>query len=226
MDRINDILNVLSNDLRDIEHEVVIVDNGSTDGTQDLATIANENNMGISIGKNQCIDNTTGDFLLLLDGDIVPVPNSINLLLEHMENNEHVQALGFKPNKFTNQRNNDNGQKHHEDYCDTLFEVEQHDGCIIYYGMFRREVFDVVRMDETGEFGGVGYGYEDWDLSQQMIASDITQWRACLNTVSGKYYHNINSSIREMGREKYIETSLKRHKQFQEKWSNVTHSHT
>ena len=75
----------MANELRGVDYEIIIVDNGSTDGCQDVATIRNEKNLGISVGKNQGIRASKGDFILLLDGDIMPVPNSIICLLKYME---------------------------------------------------------------------------------------------------------------------------------------------
>lgn len=212
-------LGILQNDLAGIDHEIIVVDNGSTDGSQDYATIKNEINLGISRGKNQGIDASKGEYILLLDGDIVPVPNSVNCLLNYLEEHKEVDALGFYPNCFTNQKN---GYKaiYHEERCNTLLDVVPHVSHCIYYGIYRRSVFDRgVRMDEQY---GVGYGYEDLDFFMQMKAKGIIQYVCHINKPKGKYYHEINSSIRCMGFEKYMETSKARSKIFDAKWNTPT----
>jgi GT2 family glycosyltransferase len=63
--------------LKDI-HELIYVDNGSTDGTleylqtqKNIKLIENKQNLGISIAKNQGTNIATGQHLLLLDDDML-----------------------------------------------------------------------------------------------------------------------------------------------------------
>lgn len=212
-------LSVLKLELAGIPSEIIIVDNGSTDGCQHLATIKNEKNLGISKGKNQAIDISKGEYIIMLDGDIVPVPNSIKCLLNYLETHPEIDALGFHPNKFSNQKNR-NGQKHHEEYCNEIVDVREHTAHCIYYGIFRRKIFDAgLRLDENY---GVGYGYEDLDFFMQMKQAGFKQHVCHINHAGGKYYHEINSSIRNMGFEKYMETSKNRSKIFFYKWGQKT----
>jgi GT2 family glycosyltransferase len=211
---LHDTLHVLKEELRGLDSEVIIVDNGSTDGCQDVATIKNETNLGISRGKNQGIDASRGEYILLLDGDIVPVPNSIRCLLEYMEAHKENDALGFFPDKFGLSKNAYGVQT----WCEKLDPVIEHNNHCIYYGMYRRKVFDAVRMDE--QFGP-GYGYEDLDFYLQMKKAGIKQWVAGINSLAGKYYHNINSSIKVMGYRECRESQEERSKLFDAKWGAV-----
>ena len=218
-------LKVLESELEGIESEVIIVDNGSTDGCQDLATIKNPVNLGISKGKNQGVDASRGEFIMMIDGDVVPVPNSIRSLLAYMELNPECHAIGFLPDKFCQHPLKEGGHKCHEDFCHKLEPIKVHRGHCIYYGMYRRTVFDKVRFDENF---GVGYGYEDLDSWMQMQKHGITQWAAGINHLCGKYFHAINSSINNkncLGHELYMSSSLKRSQIFKKKWSgaNVVH---
>jgi hypothetical protein len=52
----------------------------------------------------------------------------------------------------------------------------------------------------------------------QMEKLGIIQWVAHINHAAGKYYHEINSSIRQMGFQEYMRTSLNRGKLFNKKW--------
>lgn len=209
-------LEILKTELSGLNSEIIIVDNGSKDGCQDVATIKNRENLGISVGKNQGIDTSQGDYILLLDGDIVPVPNSILCLLSYMDSHSDIDALGFMPNRFCNNK----GGKW-EGFCEKLDPVREHRGHCIYYGMYRRSVWknedgtNNVRMDEDY---GVGYGWEDLDSYMQMKERGIKQWVAGINHECGKYYHEINSSIKQMGFKTYMSTSLERSVRFNEKW--------
>lgn len=213
-------LALLKSEFSAIDHEVIVVDNGSTDGCAELATIKNPLNMGISVGKNQGIDASRGEYIMLIDGDIIPVPNSIMCLLKHMEQTPSCDAIGFHPNKFAQQRNKEGSAKYHEDYCHELVDLKTQRSHAVYYGMYRRTVFERgVRFDERY---GVGYGYEDLDTYMQMEKIGIQQWFAHINHKAGKYYHEINSSIRQAGYEWYMETCKERGKIFQEKWGGVS----
>ena len=211
-------IEVLKRDLALIDHEIIVIDNGSNDGCEKIATIANKNNLGISKGKNQGIDLSKGEYILLLDGDIVPVQNSINCLLDYMEQNDECHAIGFYPNKFSKDKNF-GGIKFHETYCDKLEPIEEHKGHCIYYGLFRRTIFDAgIRLDEDY---GTGYGWEDLDFYMQMQSKGFKQYVAGINSKCGKYYHAINSSIKQMGFEEYMRSSMRRSKIFKAKWEGV-----
>jgi len=210
-------LEILKDELKDLDHEIIVVDNGSDDGCEKLATIANEYNLGISVGKNQGIEASNGEFILLLDGDIIPVPESVSLLLDWLEFNPSAEAIGFHPNKWTNQKNR-HGQLHHEEFCYELYNPEIINRVCLYFGLFRARVFDKIRLSEDAVLSGCGYGWEDTDLYMQMKANGIDQWAAGINSASGKYYHEINSSIRNMGHDKYMSSSLERSKWFKQKW--------
>jgi hypothetical protein len=68
---------------------------------------------------------------------------------------------------------------------------------------------------------GVGYGWEDLDSYMQMEKLGIKQYAAGINSLTGKYYHEVNSSIRQMGFEFYMSTSLRRSQLFKRKWEGV-----
>lgn len=213
---LHDTLHNLTQDLKSIEHEIIIVDNGSTDGCQDLATIKNEKNLGISIAKNQGIEASKGEFILLLDGDVLYMPGSIACLLEWLENNPNEYAIGFYPNRFTTER--DKAEK----MCIRLYEPKPYTATCLYYGLYRKTMFDKgIKCSVDGPFAQVGYGWEDKDFFMQMQVKGITQWVAHINSAIGKYYHAINSSIKQMGHDVYISSSRERAKFFKDKWTNL-----
>jgi glycosyltransferase involved in cell wall biosynthesis len=210
---LHETIHILVNELKNINHEVIIVDNGSNDGCEKLATIRNEVNLGISKGKNQGINASRGEYIFLLDGDIVPVPNSIICLLEYMESHKDIDALGFRPDKFATSPNAFGVQK----WCDKLDPIVEHFGHCIYYGMYRRSVFERGAIMDEGY--GVGYGWEDLDQYQTMKKLGIKQYSAGINSITGKYYHAINSSIRVMGHDEYMRTCKERAEIYKQKWA-------
>jgi GT2 family glycosyltransferase len=83
--------------------EVIVVDNGSTDGTLDLLqtthypllTIVNTNT-GFAHGNNLGIRQAKGDYILLLNPDTKLEKNTLRLMLEFMESHHDVGIAGCK----------------------------------------------------------------------------------------------------------------------------------
>lgn len=220
-------LPMLLEELKYIDHEIVIVDQGSTDGSKDfilkwkekhpwlsMNLNFNSHNMGISKGKNQGIDHSRGEHIFMMDGDVCPVPQSILRLSRFLDENKDKHAIGMYPNVWTDTKNSNA-----EVRCQELFDPQPHKCVCLFYGMFRRSIFkDGLRMCEEGAFGLPGYGWEDHDFFKRMQKEGIVQYVAHINRPKGKYYHKINSSIRVMGDSLFRQTMSDRSKQFKEIW--------
>jgi len=84
--------------------EIIVVDNGSTDNSLKLAKerfsmikfIENRTNAGFAKANNIGINNSCGDYILLLNPDTVIKEDSILKMLEYFENNPDVGILGPK----------------------------------------------------------------------------------------------------------------------------------
>ncbi len=86
-------------------HELILVDNGSTDGTVDFLkdfqksrsaakVIFNLSNRGFSAGNNQGLAVAEGDFVLLLNNDTVVTPQWLGRLLSVFERYPEVGIVG------------------------------------------------------------------------------------------------------------------------------------
>ncbi|MEY3470812.1 MAG: hypothetical protein RLZZ223_162, partial [Candidatus Parcubacteria bacterium] len=87
-------------------HQLIIVDNGSTDGTPEyisnlesqleknkvlLTIIRNKSNLGYAAGNNIALEYIQGEYTLWLNQDIVVSPDSIQNLVQYLDkNNEYV----------------------------------------------------------------------------------------------------------------------------------------
>jgi cephalosporin hydroxylase len=173
-----------ANILRRLGHNarICVVDNGSSDGTAEALRkiegkldvphrlILNPENMGNSRARNQVIDHmleSGADYLLFVDGDIELVPFSTFVMLRYMEScGSRLGCFGAYAFSFTSER------------AQATPALPSLANCAVHasdnlsgtgYAMFRRQVFeDGVRLDESGPFGGPGWGLEDNDLAFQM----------------------------------------------------------
>lgn len=86
-------------------HELIIVDNGSTDGTLDYLTkyasthpsvriISNKDNLGFAAGNNQGMTVAEGDFLLLLNNDTIVTEGWLGRMVSVFERYQHVGIVG------------------------------------------------------------------------------------------------------------------------------------
>jgi len=96
-----------------VPHEVIVVDNGSTDDTLgflktyaeecaakslDIRPIINSENAGISRGFNQGIKEAKGDYVVLLHNDIVLPANWLERMIRHFRADKKVGLVGPRSN--------------------------------------------------------------------------------------------------------------------------------
>jgi GT2 family glycosyltransferase len=85
-----------------VEHQVVIVDSASTDGTPDylrrrwpeVRTIDAGSNVGFARGNNLAIRQTTGELVLLLNPDTIVPPGAIDALVRVLDTSPDAAIAG------------------------------------------------------------------------------------------------------------------------------------
>ena len=86
------------------EFEAIVVDNDSPDGSaqavrdqfQQVRLIANESNAGYAEGNNQGIRAATGEYVLLLNPDVLLPPDALDTSVRLLEARPDVGALGVR----------------------------------------------------------------------------------------------------------------------------------
>ena len=84
--------------------DVVVVDNGSTDGSQQMLTekypdvmlIQNEGNVGLGKASNQGIEATSGRYVLLLNNDTLVNGPALDVLVEYLDSHPEAGATAGK----------------------------------------------------------------------------------------------------------------------------------
>lgn len=84
--------------------DVVVVDNGSTDGSQqmlqdkypEVKLIQNKDNVGLGKASNQGIEGTQAKYILLLNNDTVVNGPSFDAMVDFLDQNPNVGAVGGK----------------------------------------------------------------------------------------------------------------------------------
>ena len=101
---VRDCLESIQRTTGDISHEVIVVDNASQDGTQEIIRnefpnthlIANPENIGFARGNNQGIAQSQGQYILLLNPDTVVPPKTLAALLNEMKRSLKTGLLGCR----------------------------------------------------------------------------------------------------------------------------------
>ncbi len=86
-------------------YELLLVDNGSTDGTraylrkyadarEHVRLILNEENLGFATANNQALQKAEGDYLLLLNNDVVVTAGWLDRLIWHLEQSPDTGMVG------------------------------------------------------------------------------------------------------------------------------------
>ncbi len=83
-------------------YEVVVSDNGSTDGSLEMLAerfpnvriVQNGRNVGVARGNNECIRNSTGRYILILNNDTIVNGESIMAMTRYLDEHPEVGAVG------------------------------------------------------------------------------------------------------------------------------------
>lgn len=90
----------------DVPHEIIVVDNGSSDGTRDylyrleaaggVRVITNRTNLGFARASNQGAQAARGDYLVFLNNDTIVQPGWLEEMMACARKDEKIGAVGAK----------------------------------------------------------------------------------------------------------------------------------
>jgi GT2 family glycosyltransferase len=100
--QLRDCLNSLIPELAPLKHEILIVDNASSDGSVDMLSrdfpratvLVNDRNLGFGRANNRALRQASGRDVLLLNPDTVTQPGAVAVLLDALHNLTSAAAVG------------------------------------------------------------------------------------------------------------------------------------
>ncbi|QRM19918.1 glycosyltransferase [Dechloromonas sp. TW-R-39-2] len=210
--------------------ELIVVDNGSTDGTVDFLGdwsansdrrlfINNGENLGFSAANNIGLSHASGEFFVLLNNDTYVTPGWLHGLIGHLMNDDSLGLVGPVTNNIGNEA------KIKIDYSsmDEMM-VKSNDFTIRHLGdllylnnlaffcvAFPRRVFDLVGgMDESF---GLGF-FEDDDYCRRVASHGLKI--ACAQDVF--VHHHLSASFMKMDRDERRQLFADNKARFEKKW--------
>nr|WP_249316825.1 glycosyltransferase [Bacillus sp. FJAT-50079] len=156
--------------------EVIVVDNGSSDGTVDyikeqkeITAVFNEKNLGFAKGCNQGVKMATGERFLFLNNDTVVTKNWLDRMLDVLEHSDKIGMVGPVSNYVSGHQKVDvlyESLTELDAFANTYCEkkrgkTRQVLRLVGFCLLVKREVLDVIGVfDEQFEYGS----FEDDDL--------------------------------------------------------------
>ncbi len=97
-----DCINSIVQKTKDIDYEIIVVDNNSSDGSSeelknkfsDVKIIENKENIGFGLANNKGFEIAKGKYLFCLNPDTILINNAVKILFDFMERNEDCAAAG------------------------------------------------------------------------------------------------------------------------------------
>lgn len=211
--------------LKEPDLEVIVSDNGSTDGSKEyfrslgdkIKFIDLDKNYGSSVGRNRGIDICTGSNIFLLDGDILYVKGTIAEYQKILDKYPDAYCVGQNSMKLLNETGC-NGVYDPLDADLSMghdYEIEDwFPMAWTQYGLFRGDLLRKVRFVETPPFNAPGYGLEDDYLHHEMISLGYVSLSCSLPI----YFHFNHSGIRELYKSDISVNTKARQKVFEKRW--------
>lgn len=103
-DLLADCLNSIARTAAGMAHEIIVVDNASSDGSREMVRehfphvrlLVNAGNVGFAKANNQAIQASAGRYVLLLNSDTVVLPGALPALVRFMDAHPQVGIVGAK----------------------------------------------------------------------------------------------------------------------------------
>ena len=214
-------------------YEMVLVDNGSTDGTKDYLRgqlerhsdwqlIDNADNRGFAAGNNQGVEAARGRYVLLLNNDVLVADGWLTSLVNSLERDPRIGMVGPVANNVSGRQRIDSGTYSDDDgyYEFAAYVRERNKGLLTprrriagFAMLLQRELYrDLGGLDE--QFGSGNY--EDDDLCVRLREQGLA-----IMVNEGIYLHHFGSKTFEHNKIDYTASLSRNSVLFREKWPHI-----
>jgi O-antigen biosynthesis protein len=213
--------------LTNTRYEIIVVDNGSTDGTIEflqqhpqIKVIYNNQNLGFPSACNQGINKAIGDYLVVLNNDTVVSYQWLERLIQIAESDDRIGLIGPKSNYVAGAQQdvtvNYRSATEMLDYAELLFlnygTQWQEVALIVGFCMFiKRQVIEKIGLFD--ERFGIG-NFEDNDFC---LRTRIAQFKIAM--ALGIFIHHYGSKTFTQEKIDYEQLLQINQKKFMEKWN-------
>lgn len=210
-------------------YEIVVVDNASTDGTADYLRSLDlnvrytvlERNLGFAGGANHGLMMARGQYIVILNNDVVVTPGWITNMLSCLDSDAGIAAVGPVTNYIGGEQQI---EVPYSDVKDMLPFAERFnkpdpgkwkytDRLVGFCLLFRRELlYDIGYLDEGYRIGN--YEDDDW-----MIRIRLSGRKLCI--AGDSFIHHFGSvSMKSIENSQFEETNHRNAKFYEAKWGN------
>jgi len=206
--------------------KIILVDNGSTDGTKEyfadltddkFVPIYLKKNLGSSVGRNKGLSKTKSKHVFLIDGDILYVRGTIREYAKILDAFPDAGCVGQNSQALLAQLGHNGVYNPTEaDFVmDTNYTIEDwFPMAWTQYGLFRGDMLRELRFVELPPYNEAGYGCEDDWLYQEMEKAGYVS----LAVDKPVYYHHAHSGWRELHKAGVQDKMIERVKLFEKCW--------
>lgn len=189
---------------------IIVVNNGSTDGTREwldsnpnIQAIHREN-LGAGPGRNAGLNlwNNSTEYVLMLDGGILPLIGSVKALKNYLTNHLDIDVIA--PEIIGCLVTN-------EDQADLIFEGPIPENTFVQrclsstgYALCRKTAWDNLRFSEEGPYGKAGWGVDDNDMAYRWNEAGVIQHNFTSEASGWKSYRRASGSFKRL----YNETGI------------------
>ena len=213
-------------------YELIVLDNGSTDGTVEylnevnerkdprVKIIINPENSGFAGGNNIAIDQATGEFIMLLNNDTVITKGWLTNAVKHMENDPKCGMCGAVTNSIGNEAMIGVNYKNLKELASFAFQYTRIHNNETYTNVDRLAMFcTLIRKDIMDKYGKLDANYQVGMFEDDDYAQVVKSAGYKLIIAEDVFVHHVNNaSFKKLQSEEYKKIFEKNKKLFEEKW--------